>query len=233
MTKEKVEGLHKALQIFESIILIILGIVVCSFAYNEGLQGSISYCLAFILLIFGLFNIAFSYLFKKGISSLDTIFGSFLVALGILLIASPEIVNEYIPLFFGTLLITYGTIFLIETIVLIFKIKNNQNAALKFILFAFITIILIGGGVAIVYFRENIQEIILILVGVVLILLGILSLVHIITKIKKKQEEALVQTDPLAPTTKKTKKSKKEKVKEIELLDIGESADDSTTIDIG
>lgn len=208
MKKEQLEAIHKGIQILESVILIILGIIVCGFANNENLQGAIGYCLAFVLLTFGLFNVAFAYLFKKGVSSLDTIFGVFLISLGFLLIIESQVLNEYIPIFFGIMLITYGSIFLIETIVLSIQLKKNPNLAVKFAIYIVITIFLIGGGILIVIFRENLQTLILIIVGVILILVGALTLIHLVTKLKKKEAQALIRADE-QPTRAK-KKSKKE-----------------------
>ena len=213
MKKEQLEIIHKAIKILEAIILIILGVIVCGFANNEDLQGSIGYCLAFILLTFGLFNVAFAYLFKKGVSSLDTIFGVFLISLGFLLIIESNVLNEYIPIFFGIMLITYGTIFLIETLVLSFRLKKNPNLAIKFAFFMVITIILLGGGIVIVLFRESLDTLILILVGIILVLVGVLSLVHLFTKLKKKEAQALVKADE-EPTKTKKKSKKKEEEKE-------------------
>lgn len=195
MKKESLEVIYKAIQILEAIILIILGIVVCAFANNENLQNAINYCLAFILIIFGLFTIAFSYLFSKGVISLDSVFGALLVSLGILLICKEDVVSLYLPLFFGIMLITYGSIFFVETIVLVINIRKDSSLALKLVVFILTTLVLIGGGITIVLIHENATELILVLVGVLLILLGILSLCHFISKAKKKDGTSLINTN--------------------------------------
>ena len=59
------------IKLFEGIILMALAIVFFCFASNEGLANAISYCIATVLLIFGILTICFCFLLGKGVISME------------------------------------------------------------------------------------------------------------------------------------------------------------------
>ena len=195
-TKEKFNVIYQAIKILESLILVIIGIIICIFSGNQNLQNAISYCVAIIVLVFGLLTIAFSYLFSKGIGSIDTISGTFTISLSILIIVNPNIVTDFIPLFFGILLIVYAVIFLIETFNIGLNLKINKGATLKFFGYLILSILLLVGGILIICFLEKVSQIINILIGTILIIVGICLFILTITSLRKSQTKstALVKT---------------------------------------
>ena len=195
-TKEKFNVIYQAIKILESLILVIIGIIICIFSGNQNLQNAISYCVAIIALVFGLLTIAFSYLFSKGIGSIDTISGTFMISLSILIIVNPNIVTDFIPLFFGILLIVYAVIFLIETFNIGLNLKINKGATLKFFGYLILSILLLVGGILVVCFLERVSQIINILIGTILIIVGICLFILTITSLRKSQTKstALVKT---------------------------------------
>ena len=233
MKKVSTDIVYKAIQILESIILVILGVIICIFSGSESLQNAIGYCVAFILMIFGLFTIAFSYLFSKGISSLDTTAGTFLLALGALIMINPQIVTEFVPLFLGILLIVYGVICLIEVIAIAVNLKFNKGLTWKLILYILLTIILMMCGILIIIFLDSVASFINILLGVILIILGIILFVLAVKRVKKKsQSKALTKSNNVRKKSSSSVKSNNKKQPEaIDVIDINQEESEIKQID--
>lgn len=187
--QKKVNNIYRAIKICEGIIIFVVGLIVCIFSGNQTFQEAISYCVATVALIFGLLTITFAYLFSKGIASVDTISGSFMVALGVLIIINPEIITQFIPLFFGILLIVYSCIFLIQTIVYYLSIKVNKNNLIKAICYTILDILLITGAILVFVFMESVNQRINVLIGIILMLLGISLFIFTLVAPKNKLKE--------------------------------------------
>lgn len=204
----KLPLIYKGIKIVEALIIIVIGIIICIFSGNETFQNAISYCVATIALVFGLLTIAFAYLFQKGIASVDTISGTFMVSLGVLVIINPEIITNFIPLFFGIILLVYAIIFLIETIVYYLNVRFDKKNLTRAIIYTIVTIILsIGAGLVLAYLDKAYQWI-NILIGIMLIVIGIALIIYtFVSETNNKRENS---NYPLAPNGSSTNSGTKD-----------------------
>ena len=114
--------LYRIIKAIQGFILVVLGIVFCVFFQSEEMKSALSYCVASVLLVYAILTICFAYLFQRGIASSDMISGVVLTSISVFIYINPEIVTQFLPTLFGTILVTYSVLILIET--LLYSIKQ-------------------------------------------------------------------------------------------------------------
>lgn len=203
--------MDRAIKIIQAVVLIALGVIVCVLSGNVQFQQSIAYCVATVSLVFGLFSIAFAYLFSKGILSSDIIIGAFLIALGILVFVSPNIIYNFLPTFLGVLLMVYSIMLLIEAITSFINIKKVPRNLWRGLMYSLLFALLFVGAILMFVYREHANQWINIVVGALFIVGGFMLLLYIIFKprLKKESKEntTVVPKEDVIDTTAEEEKS--------------------------
>jgi hypothetical protein len=212
-TKNNNDLIYRAIKIVEAFVIIGLGVIICIFNSEDNLKNAIGYCVATALLIFGLLNIAFAYIFDKGLLSYDTFSGVFITTLSILVFSSPTSIMEFLPIFIGVLLIVYSVAFIFETVTLYI-----QKTYFRAIFYTVATSIILVGGILILIYKSaaEIQSAITIIIGAAFILVGLIMIATTVAKMlqdnkklkaekteEKKKSEAVVidATETAKPTS--------------------------------
>lgn len=186
-----VTKLSRVIKSIQGVLFIALGIVICIFYNNSNLHSAISYCVATVILAYGLLTIAYSYLFQRGIASTDSISGVVLCSLSIFIFAVPDIVIKFLPLFFATFLLIYSFLFLIETIIAIATSSKEKakKSIFKCIIYSFITVIIMALGIFIlvVSIKEGttISNYLVLIIGIIIVLTGLLLTTYALIAPKK------------------------------------------------
>ena len=221
--------LYRILKSIQGLILVALGIVICVLFNRDGLKDAIGYCVATVVLVYGILTIGFSYMFQRGIASSDMISGTILSALSIFLFVNPELLIEFIPIVGASALFIYSLILIIEAVISF--IHHTYFRGSIYIIVSLCGIAL--GSVSIYYFLQpNGLDIVVMLIGIILILAGcVLSILALLqpkqevilqgSKLVSESADKIEQKDTKvakndAKTQSKGKKSKSEKVLEIE-----------------
>lgn len=172
-----VTKLSRIIKAIQGLLFVILGIIFCIFFNNKNLHSAIGYCVATVVLIYGVLTIAFSYLFQRGIASTDTISGVIMSSLSIFIYARPDIVTQFLPLFFSTLLIIYSILFLIEIIIYSLN-KKLVKRVIKIIIYIIMALFTLSSGISILIFSiqkgNSLSDALVLVIGVIIIIIGLL-----------------------------------------------------------
>ncbi len=234
---KRMKIIEKTIKTFGGIIIAILGVIFLIFCQEDTLSDAISYCVATVLLIFGLFSVCLSFMLGKGIISFDVIGGCVVAAFGILIYTNSKLLQDTLPVLIGATLLFLSLTIIVNT-VLSYKNKDIKRA----VVYTITDVVLIAIGVTILVLNFTKKDtfgniFINVLIGISFIILGISYIVftflyakflksnakNIIdekeTKDKedKKEEKEIIaiETKDLT-TTKETKKKRSKKRKEEE-----------------
>ena len=168
---------YKRVKILQSFLLVVFGIVLCIFSNSTSVQNALGYISASIILLYSVLTIGFGLIFSKGIFSSETISGTALASLSVLIFIFPHLIVEYIPIFAAVFLIILSLIILIDLISI--YIKKEKGFWIKFLyIFGFIVLIGLGITILLLNFSSNeenqslIKMILIILIGILLIIVG-------------------------------------------------------------
>ena len=230
---KKMKIIEKSIKTFGGIIIAILGVIFLIFCKEETLSDAISYCVATVLLIFGLFSVCLSFLLGKGIISFDVIGGCVVAAFGILIYTNSKILQDTLPVLIGATLLFLSLTLIVDTI-LSYKNKIVKRA----VCYTIADIILVALGITILVLNFTKKDtfgniFINVIIGVSFILLGISYIVFtfLYTKFIKekdivedvsvetkqnedKEEVIAIETKEVVEVEENKKKSKKKKNKE-------------------
>ena len=183
---KKMKIIEKSIKTFGGIIIAILGVIFLIFCKEETLSDAISYCVATVLLIFGLFSVCLSFLLGKGIISFDVIGGCVVAAFGILIYTNSKILQDTLPVLIGATLLFLSLTLIVDTI-LSYKNKIVKRA----VCYTIADIILVALGITILVLNIFIN----VIIGVSFILLGISYIVFtfLYTKFIKEKEKDIVE----------------------------------------
>ncbi len=162
--------LYRAIKAIQGFIILALGVVICIFFNNSELNNALGYCLGIVTLIYGLLTICFSYLFQRGIASFDMLSGVILSALSIFIFINPDIVNKFLPMFFGVTLLIYSLILIIELVINIIS-KNIK----KIVGFTIASLLFLLAGIFITIFafkQDEYTNYVVLVIGIILICIG-------------------------------------------------------------
>lgn len=166
--------LYRIIKAIQGFILVVLGIVFCVFFQSEEMKSALSYCVASVLLVYAILTICFAYLFQRGIASSDMISGVVLTSISVFIYINPEIVTQFLPTLFGTILVTYSVLILIET--LLYSINKNKKKA---ILYLGAALLFLGLGITIIILgnikssSEATTDILVLIIGIIVLIIGI------------------------------------------------------------
>ena len=178
--------LYRVIKAIQGLILVALGLVICFLFQEDGLKNAIGYCVAAVVLIYGVLTIAFSYMFQRGIASSDMISGTVLAALSVFLFVNPSLVIQFIPIVAASALFIYSLILIIETIIAFVHKAYLRGSLYILATLCFLTL----GGVSVYYFlQEDGLNIVVMLIGIILILAGLT--LSVLALIQPKQEVIL------------------------------------------
>ena len=166
--------LYRIIKAIQGFILVVLGIVFCVFFQSEEMKSALSYCVASVLLVYAILTICFAYLFQRGIASSDMISGVVLTSISVFIYINPEIVTQFLPTLFGTILVTYSVLILIET--LLYSINKNKKKAILYLVAA---LLFLGLGITIIILgnikssSETTTDILDLIIGIIVLIIGI------------------------------------------------------------
>lgn len=166
--------LYRIIKAIQGFILVVLGIVFCVFFQSEEMKSALSYCVASVLLVYAILTICFAYLFQRGIASSDMISGVVLTSISVFIYINPEIVTQFLPTLFGTILVTYSVLILIET--LLYSINKNKKKAILYLVAA---LLFLGLGITIIILgnikssSETTTDILVLIIGIIVLIIGI------------------------------------------------------------
>lgn len=224
--------LYRIIKAIQGFILVVLGIVFCVFFQSEEMKSALSYCVASVLLVYAILTICFAYLFQRGIASSDMISGVVLTSISVFIYINPEIVTQFLPTLFGTILVTYSVLILIET--LLYSINKNKKKAILYLVAA---LLFLGLGITIIILgnikssSETTTDILVLIIGIIVLIIGIFITVFSLiaprreviltsnTLVKTKEvEQSKTPSNVQKPRKTKTKKENNdnEDIKQIE-----------------
>ena len=224
--------LYRIIKAIQGFILVVLGIVFCVFFQSEEMKSALSYCVASVLLVYAILTICFAYLFQRGIASSDMISGVLLTSISVFIYINPAIVTQFLPTLFGTILVTYSVLILIET--LLYSINKNKKKAILYLVAA---LLFLGLGITIIILgnikssSETTTDILVLIIGIIVLIIGIFITVFSLiaprreviltsnTLVKTKEvEQSKTPSNVQKPRKTKTKKENNdnEDIKQIE-----------------
>ena len=184
-------GKHKWLQIIYGALLLAAAIIITILAFTQ--KEEVSKWLSVILAI-GLFIFASCAIFagiftlQKGIFSTLFIYGIVAIALDVVLCAKTDLIETFLVIFVGALLLAIGAVECGEAAAMIYFKRGIFKIALFFAIgAAFITL-----GVLALVFQTKTTEIIYVALGIIIALLGIFETIMGIRytiQMKKAQKE--------------------------------------------
>jgi len=232
MDEKRKVVLESVIKAFEGFILAVLGVIFIIFCNNEQLYYAVTYCVATVLLVFGLFSMCLSFLLGKGLLNADIVSGALLSGIGITLYVRPNTLKETLPLIVGCTIFFILLAFIVE-IILCFK--NKQK--LRGILYIICAVLLLGFALTIVILdaindennNENLdQKIIMITIGITFIITGISYTVFSILKLVKKENKEIEKSNKKEEkNNKRNKKKNKENYENIEQIEQKNPSDKS------
>ena len=217
---------HKWMQLIYGLLLLVAGILIIVFAFND--QDNISMWLSVVAAV-ALFIYSAALMFsgvfslKKKNFDIAFIYAVLFVSIGVVLISKPEILGEFIVIFVATLLTAFGVIEVGEATAMIFFKRPVFFIVLFYLLgAAFITL-----GVLSFVFKERVQQIVYVGIGVLLILSSLVEItfgtIGLVAAIKLSKAEKAQIVD--AEVTDIPNENKKEDKKEDEPQQIEEKKD--------
>lgn len=193
--------LYKVIKAIQGIILIFLGVVFCIFYQDAKFYSALGYCVGSAVLVYSILTICFAFLFQRGVASFDMIGGALLASISVLLFVYPAIVTQYLPFLSGLIMIMYSLILFIET--MIYAVNKNYK---KMVLYMLVALLFAGMGITVIILsnfskdNENMQNIIVLIVGIVVILLGLFATIFSLIAPTRKvvlSEKTLVKTEKI------------------------------------
>jgi len=207
---------NKWFQVIAGVILLAFGIATMVLAISQPneVYKPIAVVLAVCLFITGLVSLIIGFVqdFNK-VFSVGIIIGTSIIAIGVVLCVRPQILNEVIIVFAGTLLIVVAVAECLKSILLIINKGKVLHIVFGFIIFV---VGLILGIVTLVYHTRgdpNVEKAIYIIIGVIFAISGLLDIIFGIIALTKqakakkehKGEEPVVVVDRKEIEDKKSK----------------------------
>ena len=200
------------LQLILSILLLFGGALIVVFVATGKeavIRDGLNIVVAVILFLFGLFAIVASLAFEPDKIFTGALFyGSASIALGVFLCAKEVVLLVYIAYLLAVFFIVVGVVQLTKAIILVIK-KSDKSFA---IIAAFImAVIFIAGGILALVFKDKVQLVFCVVVGVILFAIGVYLLV---TGVMTMIGQTKLNKKPRANKSKKRGHKKEEKDEE-------------------
>lgn len=209
-------------QIVEAIILAAAGVLTIIFSSNENLYRFIFIAIGSFVILDGLLRVLIPF-FNKDPKDNTLFAGIFELTFGIIVIIHSQDIIDLLLHFIGVLLFVVA---LVATADGVLRIKRKKET-LFFPIFEFIaSLVFVAVGVIIFIAIGNpqLQNVVLIIVGVILIIVAILEIALTIKSlVRRRKKTKMKPTEPLEEKEAITKKPKKE-TKEIEIIEVKEIA---------
>lgn len=218
---------HKWMQLIYGLLLATAGILIIVFAIND--KDNISKWLSIVVAI-ALFIYAAALLFsgvfslKKKLFDIAFLYSVFCVAMGVVLLCNTEMIGKFITIFVATLLCGMGVVEIGEATAMIFFKRPVVFIVIFYILgAAFITL-----GVLSFSFQENVEQIIYIAVGGILILSALVEItLGTISLFKHQEIEADNNEEIVDAEVSDVPETKEEEKKEEAPVELVNNKDDS------
>jgi len=256
-------AVYKWMKLVQSIILVALGVIfiICAFIAN-GFEKTLSISMGVVFLAFGLIEVIAGYYLKRSLLAEDVLIGGLAMSFGIVLFLRGDFLGRIITLFMVILVFFYVAMLVLYGVDRLLGRepvrKNTTVAVLVFILAG----LLAAADILFIVFKGNdkvmpyFEKAITILVGSAMVILGIISMVSLLIKVRntksmirnaeiqKAEEESrrnenssaevkVVDLQSLKKQNKKSKKTEETTEKTTYVIDAeGKAIEDSTPIAI-
>ena len=215
---------HKWMQLVYGILLAVAGVLLIVFAIND--QKNVATWLSVIAAI-TLFIYALALLFT-GIFSLKDryfdlafIYAVVFIAIGVVLLCNTEIISQFITVFVATLLCGLGAVEVGEATAMVFFKRPKPFIVIFYLLGAiFITL-----GVLAFAFKNQVEQIIYVSVGILICITAVLEMILGVRGIFTASKEAKEEKENVIDSPVEVKEEKKE---DPQVNDNNEKSDDST-----
>ncbi|MGM9873372.1 MAG: DUF308 domain-containing protein [Bacilli bacterium] len=173
---------NRWLQLVIGILLAIVGITVIVInIVNPGvINEAISWLIAISLFSIGLLVIINTLITSRSMIFLPAyVYGSLLIALGVLFVTfGKDIIQNGIPVFIGTLVVSIGVVTLVKAILL-----TTYKAKVNIIVVMYIAaVLLITAGILVLIFTSQVSQFINYALGALVLVYGILQIVYAASK---------------------------------------------------
>ncbi len=205
---EKDIDIYKWIKIVQSVILMVLGVIFIATAWSSKNNNStaLSIGLGVAFAVYGVIDVISGYLLHHNPMNSEGIFGLMMISISVVLFYRTELLGEILSIFLITLL--YG----LSVMTIVFGVdlvlgknlpKNITKAVFVFIGSAALIAIASVYVYYVVKADAQVQKWINIIIGGVISIIGVVSLVMLLSKIKNTKEAIAVQesTVPMTPNT--------------------------------
>ncbi|MFA6624761.1 MAG: hypothetical protein WCS80_03245 [Bacilli bacterium] len=205
---EKDIDIYKWIKIVQSVILMVLGVIFIATAWSSENNNStaLSIGLGVAFAVYGVIDVISGYLLHHNPMNSEGIFGLMMISISVVLFYRTELLGEILSIFLITLL--YG----LSIMTIVFGVdlvlgknlpKNITKAVFVFIGSAALIAIASVYVYYVVKADAQVQKWINIIIGGVISIIGVVSLVMLLSKIKNTKEAIAVQesTVPMTPNT--------------------------------
>lgn len=212
---------NRWVQIVFGALLLVAGVLTFVFAIlnNKDLTTAISIIVAVCSFILGIIYIASSFISEaKVLFPGSLLFGSFCIAIGVLLCVNTQLLGAIIVNLVGALMLAYGLVCAIKaTIYLIMKKKSKENVKVFFIvLFYVIAAALLTLGILTFIYNNDASIVIYAVVGLAIAAYGIYHIIDGAIEMHKKENE---KNKVVSTQDGKEVVEKKEIVETVEIVD--------------
>lgn len=192
-------AVYKWLKIAQSLILVALGIIfaACSASAmksgsDSSFFGALPVCIGVVLSIFGLLDVLAGYYLHRNLMSEEILLGSLSISASIVLFVksaeSVDLLSEVLSIFIVMMLFVYAVLCVIYGVDRILG-KKGLTKNVPFAVFSFIgAVVLLGLGIAYLVlqnkYASQISQLMFLVVGLVLIVLGFVSFVSLLMKVR-------------------------------------------------
>lgn len=208
-------------QIVEAIILIAAGVLTIVFSNNEDLYRWIFVAIGSFVILDGVLRVLIPF-FNKDPGDNTLFVGIFELSFGIVIILHSAEITQLLMHFIGVLLLVVAAVATADGVL---RIKR-KGESLFFPIFEFVAaLVFIAVGVIIFVAISNpqLQNIVLIIVGAILIIVAIFEIAFTIKSLikrKKKAKEAIVPVEPKASSKKASAKKEKAPKEVVEVIEV-------------
>lgn len=226
---------YKWLKIAQSIILVALGFIFifCSLSAlksnsEQDFYSALPICIGVVLSVFGLLDLLAGYFLHRNLMSEEILLGAISISFSVVLFTkasdSSQLLASVLNIFIVSMLFVYAAMCIIYGLDRIFGKKGlKKNITLAIISFIG-ALVLIGGGITFLVLQNKysgkVSQFLFLIVGIVLVVIGLVSFVSLIIKIRETKKALKLEEDKKNHLEEEKKEDMNSEVKVVELNDL-------------
>jgi uncharacterized membrane protein HdeD (DUF308 family) len=185
--------IYKWIKIVQSVILMILGIIfiVTAWFSTTPAGSALSIGLGVVFAVYGTIDVISGYLLHRTPINEEVVFGLLMIAFSVILFYRTELLQEVFSVFLIALALGVGAVFIVYGVDRCIGKGTKKSVLFGVLSFVGAALLFTLGGVYIYYYlndKENVEKWMIIIVGGVILVVGIVSLVMLLIKIKNTRE---------------------------------------------